>query len=225
MSATTASTILADSPLAAGQVYGLKLSTGSNNGQGNNTGLGVWVPVPSSNNANLRAATVGLGLAGFYRPEDAAVDGKALDAGFVRVCGNNTGNEDDKNYGETICINDGPVAEATTNATNPELQPFVVGNPELAMPDNIAYNDRRDIWALQEDGEGPSVGRNNDIWACSQDGADFDLLADDCVRFATLNDLNAELTGGLFDGDGKRYYLSIQHNVTGHGVVLEISGF
>ena len=42
---------------------------------------------------------------------------------------------------------------------------------------------------------------------------------------ATLNDLLAEPTGGVFDASGSRYFFSVQHNVTGHGVVLEISGF
>ena len=71
----------------------------------------------------------------------------------------------------------------------------------------------------------PDVGQNNDIWACLQDGSDFDLLSDGCIRFASLNDLNAESTGGVFDASGRNYYVSIQHNVTGHGVVLRISGF
>jgi len=32
-------------------------------------------------------------------------------------------------------------------------------------------------------------------------------------------------TGGLFDASGTRFYVSVQHNVTGHGVILEISGW
>lgn len=216
---------LSESPLADGRVYGLKLTIGSNNGQGNNTGLGSWVLVPGSNNANLRVAGASLGLAGFYRPEDANLDDAALAAGNVRVCGNNTGNETAHNFGETICIDDGPVADSATNGEKPELQLFVVGTPEFAMPDNVAYNDRTNIWAINEDGDGPDVGKNNDIWACLQDGSDFDLLSDGCVRFASLNDLNAESTGGIFDGSGRNYYVSIQHNVTGHGVILRISGF
>lgn len=45
------------------------------------------------------------------------------------------------------------------------------------------------------------------------------------MRVATLNDLNAETTGGIFNADGTRYYVSIQHNVTGHGVVLVVTGW
>ena len=52
------------------------------------------------------------------------------------------------------------------------------------------------------------------------DGADDDLLSDGCVRVGTLNDLKAEWT----DASGTRLFVSLQQNVTGHGVVLEISG-
>ena len=76
----------------------------------------------------------------------------------MRFCGNNTGNEgDDQNYGETICITDGTVAEALANTATPEVQLFVVGTPELAMMDNIAYQPGRGNWLIQEDGDGRSV--------------------------------------------------------------------
>ena len=218
-------TSLAQSPLVAGQVYGLRLSRGNNFGQGNNTGLGVWVAVPDSTNANLRAAGAALGLSGFYRPEDLELDARAFAAGEVRACGNNTGNEGDQNFGETICIDDGPAAQATTNTANPSLQFFVMSYPDLAMQDNLAQHPKKKFWAINEDGDGPSAGRNNDIWACLEDGADPDLLSDGCLRFASLNDLNAESTGGIFDGTGRHYYVSVQHNVTGHGVVLDIVGW
>jgi hypothetical protein len=45
------------------------------------------------------------------------------------------------------------------------------------------------------------------------------------VRIASINDLTAETTGGVFDASGRRYFVSVQHNVTGHGIVLEITGW
>jgi hypothetical protein len=74
-----------------------------------------------------------------------------------------------------------------------------------------------------EDGDGYPF--NDSIWMCLDDGEDVDFLSDGCVRIVTLNDLNAESTGGLFDASGKKYYFSVQHNVTGHGVILELSGY
>ncbi|HET8708588.1 MAG TPA: hypothetical protein VFM46_19935, partial [Pseudomonadales bacterium] len=82
-------------------------------------------------------------------------------------------------------------------------------------------------WLINEDGEGAfyPTPRNNDIWSCLDDGADADKLADACVKLMTINDLNAETTGGVFDSTGKRYFVSVQHNISGHGVILEVDGW
>jgi secreted PhoX family phosphatase len=219
---------LDESPLADGAVYGLKLgkrSGNTDNGQGSNTGLGTWVAIPTPV-GDLRAAAAGLKLTGYYRPEDFDVDAVAFADGSIRFCGNNTGNEgQDRNWGETICVADGTLEEATEGTSTPEVQLFVVGTPELAMMDNMAYQPGRGNWVLMEDGDGPEVGRNNDLWSCLPDGADADHLSDGCIRIGTLNDLNAEWTGGFFDASGRHFFVSIQHNVTGHGVVLDVTGW
>ena len=59
----------------------------------------------------------------------------------------------------------------------------------------------------------------------SRTAEDDDSLSDGCVRVATLNDLSAEWTGGIFDATGRNFYVSVQHNVTGHGVILKITGW
>ena len=41
----------------------------------------------------------------------------------------------------------------------------------------------------------------------------------------SLNDLTAESTGGVFNASGSRYFVSIQHNITGHGIILEVTGW
>ena len=165
---------LSQSPLTSGAIYGLRLGKRSGNtdyGQGSNTGLGTWVAIPPaadpSVGQNLRAQTASLKLTGYYRPEDLDIDLEALGRGEVRFCGNNTGNEDaDRNWGEAVCITDGTVVAATANTAVPELQYLVIGTPELAMMDNMAYQPGRGNWILHEDGAGPDVGRNNDLWSC-----------------------------------------------------------
>jgi secreted PhoX family phosphatase len=167
-----------------------------------------------------------LKLTGYYRPEDAEIDPGALAQGLVRFCGDNTGNESqDSNFGETVCVTDGTVAQALANTAVPQLQYLVIGTPGLAMMDNLAYQPGRGNWILHEDGDGPEVGRNNDLWSCLDDGDDDGYLSDGCVRIGTLNDLTAEWTGGIFDGSGTHFYVSVQHNVTGHGVILDITGW
>jgi secreted PhoX family phosphatase len=222
-------TNLAQSPLASGRVFGLRLGKRSGNtdhGQGSNTGLGTWIEVLNASNALLRTAAANLKLSGFYRPEDIDIDGMALGKGNVRFCGVNTGNEgEDRNWGEVVCFTDGTLEQALANTAVPEAQLFVVGTPEQAMMDNVAYQPKTGNWIFMEDGDRPEVGRNNDMWACLEDGHDDDRLSDGCVRIATLNDLNAEWTGGIFDATGRRFFVSVQHNVTGHGVILEITGW
>src|SRR6266550_1201600 len=217
---------IANSPLIAGKVYGLRLgkngaAPGTDNGQGTQTGLGTWVAVSAASVPTLRAAAATLHLTGFYRPEDSEIDPVELADGNVRFCGNNTGNEGaDHARGETICITDGTLAEALANTAVPEVQFLILGSADFAMMDNISYDARHGNFVIDEDGDGPSEGRNNDIWACLDDGDDADDQSDGCLRVATLNDLTAEPTGGTFDKYGDHYYVSIQHNVTGHGVIL-----
>jgi len=226
-------TSLPSSPLTSGKVYGLRLGKRSGNtdfGQGSNTGLGTWIEIPSATNpavgADLRSAAATLKLTGYYRPEDIDIDQGALAAGKVRFCGNNTGNESqDRNWGEAICVTDGALDQALANAAVPELQLFVVGTPELAMMDNMAFQPGRGNWILHEDGDGPEVGRNNDLWSCLEDGDDADSLSDGCIRIGSLNDLNAEWTGGIFNARGSVFFVSVQHNVTGHGVILAITSW
>ena len=45
------------------------------------------------------------------------------------------------------------------------------------------------------------------------------------MRIATLNDLTAEWTGGIFDASGTNFYVSIQHNISGEATVIDITGW
>ncbi|MFN8633951.1 MAG: DUF839 domain-containing protein [Chloroflexota bacterium] len=221
---------LSQSPLAAGKVYGLRVGKRASTpdfGQGTAYGFGQWIDLGAGSNADLRALAVTNKLTGYYRPEDIDIDRVQEAQGRVYFCGNNTGNEsEDQYYGEAICMSDGTLATATANTAVPEVQPFVIGNPSLAMPDNIAYQPRTGNWVIHEDADtGYKTPHNDDLWDCLPDGADDDQLGDGCIRIATLNDLTAEWTGGIFDATGTRFFVSIQHNVTGKGIIVEITGW
>jgi secreted PhoX family phosphatase len=226
-------TTLADSPYAAsGSLYGLRLGLRAGTadyGQGTEYGLGAWVPIPAAADPDLRAAAAALHLTGYYRPEDADIDRAAEAKGLVRFCANNTGNEpEDQLWGEAICISDGTLTQAGSNTGVPEVPLLVPGSPALAMPDNIAWQPHRGNWIIHEDAEtvtalqGP---HNDDLWDCLPDGMDPDLQSDGCIRIATLNDLTAGWTGGIFDADGRHFYVSLQHNISGSGVILDITGW
>lgn len=221
---------LDESPLASGRAYGLRLGRrtgGTDHGQGAQTGLGQWVEIPAAPDPDLRAQAAALKLTGYYRPEDLAIDLAALGDGGVRMCGNNTGNEeDDQNWGETFCLTDGTIAAAAANTATPEVQYLVMGSTTLNMPDNIAYQPGTGNWVIHEDAANTFGGpHNNDLWDCLDDGKDANLQGDGCIRIGTLNDMTAEWTGGLFDATGERFFVSVQHNITGAGVVIEITGW
>jgi hypothetical protein len=221
-------TDLSQSPYVSGSLYGLRVGLSNNYGQGREFGFGQWLQVSPGSDPDLEQAERDLGLTGYYRPEDADLDPIALKHGDVRVCSNDTGDENNHLYGQAICLTDGTVAEAEANTAMPEVQPFVFGGTSqgINMPDNIAFQPSTGNAVLHEDAETGFEGpHNNDLWDCLPDGPDQDLLSDGCIRIATLNDLTAEWTGGIFDSTGTRFFVSIQHNISGEATILEITGW
>jgi hypothetical protein len=220
-------TSLDQSPYSSGSVFALRVGTSGNNGQGFQYGRGSWQPI-AGNGVALRPLAVGVNATGYYRPEDIDIDTAALSAGDVRFCGNNTGRDSSRYFGETICVTDGTVAASASGGTVPEVTLLVQGSQEINMPDNIAYQASRGNWIIHEDGStnGAQGGtRNNDLWDCLDDQSDDDSLSDGCIRIGSLNDLDAEWTGGFFDSTGQHFYVSIQHNSSGFGTILDITGW
>jgi hypothetical protein len=226
-------TSLDQSPYASGSIFALRVGTtgnppSGNYGQGFQYGSGVWRGPIAGNGAALQPLAVGVQATGYYRPEDISVDENALAGGNVRFCGNNTGRDSARYWGETICITDGTLGASASGSTTPEVQLLVQGSVEFNMPDNIAYQPGRGNWIVHEDGSTASAqggARNNDLWSCLDDGADDDTLSDGCVRIGTINDFDAEWTGGFFDPSGTHFYVSIQHNSSGFGTILDITGW
>ena len=225
---SAAVTSLDQSPYASGSVFGLRIGQGSNFGQGFSYGTGTWQPLSPTVASQLRALATTAKLTGYYRPEDMELDGRAVRLGQARMCMNNTGRDAARYDGETICLTDGPIADTASGASVPQIQLLVQGSSQFNMPDNIAYQPGRGNWIIEEDGstaDNIDGARNDDIWSCLDDGQDDDTLSDGCVRIATVNDLDAETTGGFFDPSGKHYIVSIQHNSSGFGTILDITGW
>jgi hypothetical protein len=210
---------LADSPLASGTVYVMRLGIrngGTDYGQGSNSGAGKWVSLGTSPGATWNLAVAALaagGYTGFYRPEDMDLDPLAWSEGRIRACWNNTGNDAASNWGETLCLQDVADAAAATGR-HPVVEPFVIGNSHLRMPDNLDFQPGTGILYVLMDAttsaEDPNV-TNDQVWACLPDGEDADLLSDGCVRVANLRDGEAEFSGIEFLADGRSFLVHLQH--------------
>jgi hypothetical protein len=209
---------LDQSPLAAGSVYVMRLGLrdgGTDFGQGANTGAGKWIGPLATTTDLATAALAAGGYTGYYRPEDMERDPIAFAGGVLRLCWANTGNDASSQWGEVVCMEDKPTSEADFNTgTMPVVTPFIIGNPHLRMPDNLAFQPHTGILYVLMDAttsaEDPAF-TNDDVWACLPDGADSDTLSDGCVRVMTLKDGNAEFTGIRFFPDGQSFLIHTQH--------------
>jgi hypothetical protein len=152
--------------------------------------------------------------------------------GRIRACWNNTGNDAASNWGETLCFEDLP-APALPTGRQPVVEPFVLGNSELRMADNLDFQPKTGILYILMDAttSAEDPNRTNDaVWACLPDGADPDVLSDGCVRVMNLRDGAAEFTGIEFLADGKSFLIHLQHRtqdgraVPGTADEIKVSG-
>ena len=234
------------SPLVSGQIYGLKVGSNGDNGQGTEIGQGVWVDIDeaaymdANGNIRLRSAQAALKLTGYYRPEDMDIDPVALSNDEIRECWANTGRmsngggsveETGKIYGEVMCITEEFDPTAVSDAI-PTVTRFIAGNPQFNYFDNVAFQPHTGNLVVVEDGEvevvkedGTTELRGNDLLMCLPDGDDDDVQSDGCIRFASLRDTASEPTGPIFNAAGDTLYVSLQHRATGVGALLKITGF
>ena len=239
-------TVPAQSPLASGRIFGLKVGSTGDNGQGTEIGQGAWVEVTAATfadangNVNLRSAQAALKFTGYYRPEDMDIDPIALAKGEIRGCWTNTGNSSNGGgsavetrsiYGEVMCLTDVASPSASGGAV-PTVRRFIAGDTQANYFDNVAFQPKTGNLVVLEDGEvavvkkdGTTELRGNDIWMCLPDGADRDVQSDGCIRIVSLRDTSAEPTGFIFTASGKEAYVNIQHRDVGTGALLKISGF
>lgn len=239
-------TVPAQSPLASGRVYGLKVGSAGDNGQATEIGQGAWVEIDpltyadANGNIILRKAQAALKFAGYYRPEDMEIDPIALARGHVRACWTNTGRmsngggsivETGSILGEVMCLTDAS-NPSVSGAAVPTVRRFIAGDTQANYFDNVAFQPKTGNLVVLEDGEvevvkkdGTTELRGNDIWMCLPDGADRDVQSDGCVRILSLRDTSAEPTGFIFTASGTEAYVNIQHRDVGTGALLKISGF
>ena len=176
---------LAQSPFAAGSIFGLRVAAqGSTNwGQGAETGNGAWVKVDpaatgvtdASGNIILRVAQTLGQFTGFYRPEDMDIDPIALEDGVFRACWANTGRMSHtdsslvENSGvkpEVMCLVENPPSTFAPNpvsGTIPTVNRFIAGAEERGMFDNVAFQPHTGNLVVLEDNSVTSVKSLNPL--------------------------------------------------------------
>jgi len=165
--------VLAQSPLAAGSIFGLRVAaSGSSNwGQGAETGKGRWISVnvggngvmDGDGNILLRVAQLLQQFTGYYRPEDMDIDPIAGQNGVFRACWANTGRMSHtdsslvENSGvktEIMCLTEEPPSGAVPNPSTgsiPAVDRFVTGSEERGMFDNVAFQPHTGNLVILED--------------------------------------------------------------------------
>src|SRR5262245_53331886 len=177
--------VAAQSPLASGSVFGLRVAAqGSSNwGQGAETGNGAWVPVnlaganvvDGAGNIILRNAQLLQRFTGYYRPEDMDIDPIAAEKGVFRACWANTGRmshtdssivENSGVKAEIMCLVEHPPSTAVpspTTGTIPVVTRFVTGSEERGMYDNVAFQPHSGNLVILEDNSVNSVTKLNPL--------------------------------------------------------------
>ena len=178
-------TAAAQSPLASGSVFGLRVAAqGSTNwGQGAETGNGAWVAVnltganvvDAKHNIILRNAQVLQKFTGYYRPEDMDIDPIAAEDGVFRACWANTGRmshtdssvvENSGVKAEVMCLVENPPSDFAPNPTTgtiPTVNRFVTGSEERGMFDNVAFQPHTGNLVVLEDNSVKSVKSLNPL--------------------------------------------------------------
>jgi secreted PhoX family phosphatase len=178
-------TVPAQSPLASGSIFGLRVAAqGSANwGQGAETGNGAWVAVntapagviDAAGNIILRNAQALQLFTGYYRPEDMDVDPIAREDGIFRVCWANTGRmshtdsslvENSGVKAEIMCLVENPPSTFAPNpvtGTIPTVNRFFAGSEERGMFDNVAFQPHTGNLVVLEDNSVDSVKQLNPL--------------------------------------------------------------
>ncbi|MEW6246850.1 MAG: alkaline phosphatase PhoX [Nitrospirota bacterium] len=218
---------LAQSPLAAGNVYAMQVScrTGRQQyGQGCEVGHVAWIPVSA---ADARSDAHKAGATGYYRPEDMELDPQYEGEG-VRFCWAATGSAGSGQYAEVACAVDRAPLTADPRQQTVLVERFIEGDQDFNQFDNLEFQPKTGNLYVIEDND------NGDIFACLPDGDDRDIKSDGCVKILSVKDSSAEPTGFKFALDGTTAYLSIQHSSDGKmpkvddyptDDILKITGF
>jgi secreted PhoX family phosphatase len=190
--------------MSSGQLYALKIVAPV----GDRTGWGVWVPLDRDDvQVDADAAATAAGATGYGRPEDVEIatsTGNAQEGAQVVYA--SITNEHrvlridlaphgvGRRRGNLVFVSD--YAKAGVNAP-----------ADFINPDNLALDKQGNLYIAEDSTTPPG----NDLWVAVPRARRSRLSALTTVRFATLTDCDAEVSGIYFDRSGRHLFVNVLH--------------
>lgn len=187
--------------LSSGQLYALRIVVPT----GDRIGEAEWVPLDRTLvQIDADAAATQAGATGYGRPEDVEM---ATSTGSSRG-GSNILYVSITNENRVLRI-DLREPQGGADHDTALVSEYVVAGvnapADFINPDNLALDKNGNLYIAEDSTTPPG----NDLWVAIPGGSD--LAAQDTVRFASLTDCDAEVSGIYFDQGGQRLFVNVLH--------------
>lgn len=195
--------------LSSGQSYALKITRAD----GDRTGEAEWIPLPrAAVEIDANAAGDLAGATGYARPEDVEL---------ATSTGNNHGGAhilyvaitgEDRVLAVDLRESKGGSEHLTAFVTD-YAKAGVNAPADFEAPDNLALDRSGNLYIAEDPGGNFVSGKRlgDDIWVATPRAGGQHSAAASVVRFASINDCDAEPTGIYFDKHRNRLFVNIQH--------------
>ncbi len=194
--------------LTSGQLYALKVVAPT----GDRTGDATWVPLDRAGvQVDSDAEAGAAGATAYGRPEDVEL---------ATSTGNNHGGanvlyvaitSEDRVLAVDLRQPAGGSGHGTAFVSD-YVRAGVNAPADFESPDNLALDKNGTLYVTEDPGGNTASGKafGDDIWAAFPAPGNPGV-ASKTVRFASINDCDAEPTGVYFDRDGGTLYVNVQH--------------
>ena len=202
--------------LSSGQSYALKITVPN----GDRVGEAEWVPLDrAAVRIDAVAAATAAGATGYNRPEDVEMGtSTGSNSGgsnilYVALTGPSAP-ADNKVLAIDLREPEGGSDHATAFVYNYVAWDVNVDH-QFEMPDNLALDRHGNLFITEDPGgnfrNGTSKVKGDDIWMAEPPNGGQHQASPRVVRFASINDCDAEPTGIYFEMGGDRLFVNIQH--------------
>ena len=200
--------------LSSGQLYALHITKAD----GDRTGEAEWLPLDrASVQIDANAAADAAGATGYDRPEDvemATSTGNSRDGSNTLYVAITSPPRDNRVIAIDLREPNGG-REHSTAYVYDYVRVGLNTTTEFEWPDNLALDRAGNLYIAEDPGgnfrNGLGKTKGDDIWVATPSRGQPHQPAESVVRFASINDCDAEPTGIYFEHTGDRLFVNIQH--------------